>query len=113
MKYFYEKPEYWHNVGIIYSCDHPMFNRCTLFLKDNKGIAIIQEHFNDRIKARWWGSLDPWLAYDIYKNEGFGEFFERESQKIDSFGLYPVFQVRKVMWALKMKPLRKEFWEDF
>ena len=113
MKYFYEKPTKWENVGIIYSCNHPMFNRCTLIKKGNRGIALIQEHYNEKMKARWWGSLDPWLAYDIEKCGMLGEFFNRFAGEPDENKLYPVFKVRKVMWALKMKPLRREFWEEF
>ena len=90
-----------------------MFNRCTLFELDDLGLIIIQEHFNEKIKARWWGAVDPWLAYDIFNNPNFGEFLYNNAAKCDENKLYPVFTVRKVMYALKMKPLKKAFWEEF
>lgn len=111
MKYYYEKPESWSQAGQIYICDHPLYNRCTLFKKGKKGIAVIQEHFNPITKARWWGTIEPWIASDIYLNDNFNRFFEENAREEEN-GLYPSFPVRKVMWALRMKPLQKEYWES-
>lgn len=47
MKYYYEKPKTWTNAGQTYICVHPLYNRCTLFTKGKKGLAVIQEHFNE------------------------------------------------------------------
>ena len=111
MKYYYEKSNEWIGAGEIYTCEHPLFNRCTLFRKGNRGLAIVQEHYNNKTKARWWGTVDPWLAGDIYMSDGFEDYFDRNAKERDSNGLYPVMTVRKVMWALRMKPLKKEQWE--
>ena len=113
MKYLYEKPDKWDNVGIIYKCDHPMYNRCTLFKVGESGVAVIQEHFNEQLKTRWWGSVDPWIASDIYSNKNFRQFFDKNAAKCDNNKLYPTIKVRELMWALRMKPLKKEAWEIF
>ena len=72
----------------------------------------MQEHFNEQSKARWWGSVDPWLAGDIYMNSDFNKFFEQHAAEANENGLYPTVPVRKIMWALRMKPLKKEYWEE-
>lgn len=42
MRYHYEKPElYVSNYGETYICDHPVYNRCTLFRIVDKGFAVI------------------------------------------------------------------------
>ena len=112
MKYYYEKPETWTNTGQTYICDHPLYNRCTLFTKGKKGLAVIQEHFNEKTKARWWGTIEPWLASDIYNNGNFNGYFQENAKTANENGLYPTVTVRKIMWALRMKPLRKEYWEE-
>lgn len=83
MKYYYEKPETWDNTGQTYICDHPLYNRCTLFKKGKKGLAVIQEHFNEKTKARWWGTIVPWLASDIYKNCNFKNIFDQHANEAD------------------------------
>ncbi len=112
MKYYYEKHENWIGAGEIYSCNHPIYNRCTLFREGDLGIAVVQEHFDISRKIRWWGSLEPWIAGDIYCNPRFDMFFRENATKPDKNGLYPTFTVRKIMWALRMKPLKREFWEE-
>ena len=112
MKYYYEKPEKWIGAGEIYICDHPMYNRCTLFRIANRGLAVVQERFSKQTKARWYGPIDPWLAGDLYFVSGFQEYLNNNAEKPDQNGLYPTVTVRKIMWALRMKPLRKEYWEE-
>ena len=112
MKYYYEKPEEWVGAGETYVCNHPFYNRCTLFRNGIRGVAVIQERFNEKTKARWWGPVEPWLSGDIYLNSGFPDFFEKTATEPDENGLYPTITVRKVMWKLRMKPLRKEYWEE-
>lgn len=112
MKYYYEKPDEWVGAGETYICDHVLFNRCTLFRKGNRGLAVIQERYNSKTKARWWGTIDPWLAADIYMSDSFNDYFEKNADVCDLNGLFPVVTLRKIMWALRMKPLRKEKWED-
>ena len=96
--------------GQIYSCDHPVYNRCTLFMVGDKGLAVIQQRFDPDTKRSWWSDIDPWLANDIYLHPKFKEFFDdRAGEGMD--GLYPTVTVRQIMWGLKMKPIHRERWE--
>lgn len=111
MRYHYEKPAIYSLMyGSIYECEHPVYNKCTLFLEGLKGIAVIQQRYDKATKKTWWGEIDPWLTDAVYLNRGFKELFDkRAGDCID--GLYPTITIRQLMWALKMKPLPKERWE--
>jgi hypothetical protein len=74
-------------------------------------LAVVQEHFNPGTKMTYWGVLDPALANDIYISDGFEDYFEHHADR-ERNGLYPTVKVRKLMWALRIRPLRKEFWEE-
>ncbi|MEG1523882.1 MAG: hypothetical protein RR475_02525 [Clostridia bacterium] len=111
MRYHYEKPAiYLSTYGKVYTCDHPVYNRCTLFEIDGKGLAVIQQRFNDKRKSTYWTEIDPWFTDDLYLNESFKEYFDERSSKALN-GLYPTVTLRQIMWALKMKPVLKEQWE--
>jgi hypothetical protein len=63
-----------------------------------------------RTKTTLWTEIDPWLTDSLYLHIGFKNFFdERSSERKD--GLYPTVTIRQIMWALKMKPLKRERWE--
>ena len=111
MRYHYEKPSiYLSMYGDTYECDHPVYNKCTLFIEGDRGLAVIQQRRDILTKRTWWDEVDPWLTDDIYLHHKFAEFFtERAGKCMD--GLYPTVTVRQIMWALKMKPLPKERWE--
>lgn len=111
MRYHYEKPSiYLAMYGRIYQCDHPVYNTCTLFQIDDRGLAVIQQRFDSDKKCTWWSELDPWIIDNIYLNKRFKDFFNKRAGKcID--GLYPTVTVRQIMWALKMKPIKRERWE--
>lgn len=111
MKYFYEKPTiYLSMYGQAYECDHPVYSRCTLYLINGQGLAVIQQRYNPVNKITWWGEIDPWLTDDLYLHPGFKNVFDKRSGEC-SDGLYPTITVRQLMWALKMKPLPRERWE--
>lgn len=93
-----------------YSCNHPLFNRCTLYKLGDLGLGVVQQRFNDTMKMTWWGPIDPWLANDIYEEPKFIETFYRLSGYVTN-GLYPTIEVRKLMHALGMKPMRKDYFE--
>lgn len=111
MRYHYDKPDlYLSMYGNIYICDHPVYNRCTVFIIDQKGIAVIQQRFDFETKTTWWTEIDPWLVDDIYLNPNFKKYFDSRARTCTD-GLYPTVTVRQIMWSLKMKPLKKERWE--
>ena len=111
MRYHYEKPAiYMSMYGERYICNHPVYHRCTLFKIGDKGIAIIQQRFDEEKKSTWWDSVDPWITDDLYLHPKFKEYFDRMAKDgVD--GLYPTVTVRQIMWALKMKPMKRERWE--
>lgn len=111
MRYHYEKPDvYNHIYGETYICNHPVYDRCTLFKIGNKGLAIIQQRFNPVSKTTRWPEIDPWLVNDLYLHEKFKECFDSRAGKAKD-GLYPTVTIRQIMWALKMKPIKRERWE--
>jgi hypothetical protein len=111
MRYHYEKPSLYVSMyGDTYACDHPVYDTCTVFTDGDKGLAVIQQRYDNKTKRTWWGEIDPWLTDSIYLNPGFKALFDsRSGESID--GLYPTITVRQIMWALKMKPLPKKRWE--
>lgn len=111
MRYHFEKPSlYVSRYGSTYFCDHPVYNRCTLYKIGDKGLAIIQQRFNEKTKRTWWTEIDPWLTDPLYLHSGFKQFFnERASESVN--GLYPTVTIRQIMWRLKMKPVKRNRWE--
>lgn len=111
MRYHYEKPSvYLSAYGTTYACDHPVYNKCTLFKIGDKGLAIVQQRFNKRSKTTWWGEIDPWLTDTLYLHPKFKEYFDNRAKECLD-GLYPTVTIRQIMWALKVKPMLKERWE--
>lgn len=111
MRYHYEKPSlYISTYGETYECNHPVYDRCTLFKMDRKGLAVIQQRYNPITKVTWWGEIDPWLTDPLYLHPNFIEYFvKRADEKKDD--IYPTVTIRQMMWALKMKPIPRERWE--
>lgn len=96
--------------GTTYECDHPVYNQCTLFKIGNNGLAVIQQRFDEHTKTTSWDVIDPWLTDPLYLHPKFKEYFDKRSgESID--GLYPTVTIRQIMWALKMKPIRRDRWE--
>lgn len=112
MRYHFEKPElFTQQYGQFYICDHPIYNSCTLYTIDGKGMAVIQQRIDRKSKYTFWGAIDPWLIDAIYISPGFKAFFDSRAKEADEKGLYPTVTVRQLMWALKMKPIEKHRWE--
>ena len=113
MRYHYNKPNiYLSMYGKTYTCDHPVYNSCTLFEIDEKGLAVIQQRFDPETKKTYWGEIDPWLTDDLYLHPKFRQFFDERSETCTD-GLYPTVTIRQIMWALKMKPISRERWETY
>lgn len=111
MRYHFKKPSvYLSAYGEVYICDHPVYDRCTLYKADDKGLAVIQQRFYPATKTTRWRELEPWLTDVLYLANGFQQLFA-ERAGVCTDGLYPTMTVRQLMWALKMKPLPKERWE--
>lgn len=96
--------------GETYLCDHPVYDRCTLYLINDKGLAIIQQRYDPNTKATWWTEIDPWLTDELYMHPKFPLYFGKHSGECKN-GLYPTVTIRQIMWGLKMKPLKREVWE--
>lgn len=111
MRYHYEKPDIYLSLyGNTYYCEHPVYDRCTLYQINDKGLAVIQQRFDVETKKTWWDEIDPWLTDVLYLHPGFKKFFnDRAGECTD--GLYPTVTIRQIMWALKMKPIKRERWE--
>ena len=113
MRYHYEKPEiYYNKYAITYECNHPLYNRCTLYRLFNKGLAVIQQRYDIHTKKTWWSEIDEYVVDDIYLHNDFVNIFNKRSGKCVE-GLYPTITIRQLMWALKMKPLPRERWETY
>ena len=111
MRYHYEKPHiYLSRYGSTYSCDHPVYDICTLFQIEDKGLAVIQQRYNSETKCTWWGAIDPWLNDELYLHPNFKELFDARAGVCEN-GLYPIVTIRQIMWALKLKPISRERWE--
>ena len=112
MRYYYTKPnEYKPVYGKTYQCDHLMYDSCTLYRIGDMGLAVVQKRFSD--KTVYWTEIDPWLRNEIYLNENFRKVFDQYAGLPDSDGVYPTISVRKLMWALRMKPMKKEPWDSY
>ena len=96
--------------GETYECDHPVYNRCTLFKIGNLGLAVIQQRYDSPTKHTYWGEIDPWLTDVLYLNTKFKTFFDERAGECTD-GLYPTVTIRQIMWALKLKPVARERWE--
>ena len=111
MRYHYEKPSMFVSIyGEIYKCNHPVYSKCTLFKMGDRGLAVIQQRYNENMKTTWWTEIDPWLTDKLYLHPKFKEYFDDRSRPVIN-GLYPTVTIRQIMWALKMKPIKRERWE--
>lgn len=111
MRYHYEKPDIFVSMyGDTYECNHPVYNKCTIFAIGDKSLAVIQQRYDKSTKKTWWGEIDPWLTDSIFLHPGFKAYFDARSGEAKD-GLYPTVSIRQIMWALKMKPLPRERWE--
>ena len=67
MRYHYKKPDiYLSMYGKLYICNHPVYDRCTLFTIGEKGLAVIQQRFNPDTKTTYWTEVDSWLTDSLY-----------------------------------------------
>lgn len=75
MRYHYEKPNLYSSIfGNVYNCDHPVYDSCTLYLIGKRGLAVIQQRYDDITKKTWWAEIDPWLIDPLYLHPKFKNF---------------------------------------
>ena len=111
MRYHFEQPAIFLSLyGRTHLCDHPVYNRCTLFEIGDKGLAVIQQRYDEETKQTWWTEIDPALTDTLYLHPKFGKYFE-ERAGTSTDGTYPTVTIRQIMWALKLKPLPRQRWE--
>lgn len=113
MKYHYTKPtEYSSMYGQLYECNHPVYNHCTLYLIGDKGLAVIQQRYDQKSKCTWWSEIDRCLTDALYLHSKFKSVFDKYASAPTN-GLYPTMTVRQLMWNLRMKPMVRERWETY
>lgn len=71
---------------------------------------MIQQRFDPHEKSTYWTEIDAGLADDIYRHPKFYHYFKTKAAEVKNT-LYPTVTVRQLMWALKMKPMKRERWE--
>ena len=99
MRYHYEKPEYYLSLyGLIHTCDHHVYNKCTLYLIGDKGLAVIPQRYDEETKSTFWTEIDPWLTDTLYLNDRFKSFFDDRACE-GKAGLYPTVTIRPLMWV--------------
>jgi hypothetical protein len=96
----------------IYCCNHPQYSKCSLLKIGEIGLAIVQLRFNSGTKHYWWGEVDSDIIALLYVNPGIKPYILSNGDKADTNGLYPTVNIRRLMWALRMKPIKKEPWEN-
>lgn len=109
VRYHFQPPSlYSRYYGQLYFCNHPLYDRCTLYLINERGLAVIQQRMSD--KKTYWTEIDDYLTDVLYLNRNFYGYFDKHAQECQN-GLYPTVTIRQIMHALKIKPMPKEPWE--
>ncbi len=113
MNAHYEKPKtVLAQYGKTHICNHPVYTYCTLYQAHGCGLAVIQQRFDQEGKYTYWEQIDDCLVDDIYCQPGFSRYFEEHARPpLNGKDIYPTVTVRQIMWALRMRPLKKEPWE--
>ena len=73
-------------------------------------MAVIQQRYETETKHTYWTEIDPWLTDQLYLHPKFKEFFDDRSGEATD-GLYSTITIRQIMWALKMKPIKRDRWK--
>ena len=111
MRYHYEPPTICVPVyGETYRCNHPVYSKCTLYTMEDRGLAVIQQRYSVTTKHTWWTPIDDYFRNPIFLHPKFMDYFNKMAGPCAG-GLYPTVTIRQLMWALKMKPLKRQPWE--
>lgn len=105
------------NQKYIYRCTEKLTNAIIQFMINvryskwiRKAWRLFSRDTTPSTKNTWWGEIDPWLTDCLYLHEKFLVFFNDRSGEPEN-GIYPTVTIRQMMWAMKMKPLKRERWE--
>lgn len=98
------------NYGETYDPNHPVYRSATLYRIGELGLCVIQQRYSRKLKFTYWTEIDEDLRDQLYLNIGFEKYFYQMAGT-DKDGYFPAVTLRKIMWALRMKPLKKEPWE--
>ena len=83
-----------------------LYSRGMLYERDGIGLVIVELKFDEKRKSFYYDAISGALSNRIYENDGFVKYFEENADSPKN-GLYPSADARKVLWALKMPPLKK------
>jgi hypothetical protein len=67
--------------GSTYICDHPVYDKCTLYKIEKRGLAIIQQDYDESTKQTWWREIDPWLTDVLYLHPKFKDYFDKRAKE--------------------------------
>ena len=102
MRYHFEKPAVSLSMyGRRYICNHPVYDSCTLFEIDEKGLAVIQQRFDPKTKSTSWTEVDAYLTDVLYLHPKFKEFFDSRARTCTD-GLYSWRFF--VIWSVAITP---------
>ena len=76
--------------GRVYCCDHPVYHWCTLYEINNKGLAVIQQYYNEETKSTSWRPIFEYLQDELYLHPKFKEFFDKRAGEPDKNGQFKV-----------------------
>lgn len=96
--------------GETYVCNHMVYNSCTLYRNGELGLAVIQQYYDPITKHTWWSHIENKYRNMLYGSPKFPEYFKAKAG-ISINGLYPTVSIRQMMWALKLKPIKRKPWE--
>lgn len=96
--------------GETYTCNHLVYSQCTLYKHDDYGLAVIQQYYDPITKHTWWSSIEKPYMNLLYGNPKFPKYFG-EKAGLCKDGLYPTVTIRQMMWALRIKPIKRQPWE--
>ena len=97
MRYYYEKPKiYMTMYGETYECDHPVYDKCTLFKIGRNGLAVIQQRYDKSTKTTWWAEINLWFTDSLHLHKNFRIFFDKRADYPDD-SLYPTVTLRQIM----------------
>ena len=89
-----------------------MVSSSTLYLEKGYGLEVARKIFDNNKKTCSYRYLERPLANAIKEHEQFEKLFKRYSGKSEG-GRYPFLDVRKLMWDLRMKPIKKDIFEYY